>query len=315
MADDDSVFTVVLNYRSAEDTVRCVRSVRQSTHRNQFPTLVDNASGDGSVETLRNEYPAIRVVASCENLGYAAGNNLAIEIALGSRADFVWLLNPDTTVEATTLEAMLQDARLHPEAGLFGPRVLYGGSRPPTISSDGGRIHPDRGGAAENINDGVPAGAVEPVGSYEVDYVTGSSLLVRTAVFEDVGLLPEDYFLYFEEVAFAQRARSAGWSARVDPRATVHHYKRSFGEVPAAYYIYYYIRGRLLFARTYPSVPIEDVEDDLSGFVEGWRRRVVRNAPGWLGTFDEIVSWALEDGRRGVTGRRDEIHTIERPAT
>lgn len=307
---DPRVFTIVLNYRSAEDTVQCLRSVRQSTYRNQFLVIVDNASSDGSVDHLRHEFPAIRLIEASENLGYAGGNNLAIERALEAKADFVWLLNPDTTVEADTLELLLADARLHPESGLIGPRVLYGGSRPLTISSDGGRIDAERGGATENLNDGVPVDQVPPSGSYEVDYVTGSCLLVRASVFEDVGLLPEEYFLYFEETDLAKQATDAGWTARVAPEARVHHYKRSFGSVPTPYYLYYYIRGRLLFARRFPEVSIEEAERDLDEFISRWRRRVADNAPASLETFDRIVAWALDDGRAAVSGRRDDVHDL-----
>lgn len=308
------VFTVVLNYRCAHDTVRCLTSVQQSTYRNQFPLIVDNSSRDGSIEVLRREFPSVRLTETRENLGYAGGNNIAIAQARSAGADFVWLLNPDTTVGSDALERLLAVAESYPEAGLLGPRVLYGGSRPPTISSDGGRIDAERGGAPENINDGVPVEAIQATRSYEVDYVTGSSLLVRAAVFEDIGLLPEEYFLYFEEADFALRARSSGWTVRVDPRATVKHYKRSFGTVPAPYYVYYYIRARLLFAKRFADVPAGEAERDLEEFIRGWRRRVADNAPSWLETFDRIVSLALDDGRAGVTGRRDEIHAMERPA-
>lgn len=308
------VFTVVLNYRTHDDTLRCLESLSQSTRRSQFPVVVDNASGPEAVERLRAGLPATTLLVSGENLGYAGGNNLAIRYALERDAEFVWILNPDTSVEAATLEQLLDTARRRPEAGLLGPRVLYGGSRPLTVSSDGGRIDWQQGGATSNRNDGVAVTELPDEGAHEVDYVTGSSLLVRAEVFEDVGLLPEEYFLYFEETEFACRAAAAGWAALVDVGARIHHYKRSFGPLPEPYYVYYYLRARLLFAQRCSDADPGTVEASLDHFVLSWRDRVGRHAPGWLDTYDWLVDQAFADGHAGRTGRRDEIHAVASPS-
>lgn len=313
MPDLPRVFTLVLNHQHAEDTLRCLASLRQSTYRNQFPIVIDNASQAAVRERLRGALPATVLLESEQNLGYAGGNNLGVTYALERQADMVWILNPDTSVDADALEHLITTAERHPEAGILGSRVLYGASRPTTISSDGGRIDWDSAGGVTNIHDGVPESEVAGEGSHTVDYVTGSSMLIRREVFEDIGLLPEEYFLYFEETDFAVRARNAGWDARVDVRSRVHHYKRSFGQVPAPYYIYYYIRGRLLFAHRHGEVPLEDVEADLDPFILGWRDRVAANAPSWLEEYDALVDRALADGWALRGGRADEIHEMSAP--
>ncbi|MCA1722637.1 MAG: glycosyltransferase family 2 protein, partial [Actinobacteria bacterium] len=191
------VFTVILNYRHVDDTVGCVAALARSSARNQSVVIVDNGSGPSAVDDLHRGCPARPVIASPENLGYAGGNNLGIRYALDRQADFVWLLNPDTRVEPRTLEFLLETMEAIPDAGIIGPRILLGGSKPTTIWFDGGEIDDDAFGATSHLHSGRRDDEV-PVGPpRDVAYVTGACMLVRRAVFDDIGLLPEEWFLYF----------------------------------------------------------------------------------------------------------------------
>jgi len=308
------VTAVVLHYRELEDTARCVRSLQSSDYRNLDIIVVDNGGEPSSPGELRSVVDSrIPVIESGSNLGYAGGNNLGIAVALEMGSEYVWVVNPDLIVESNTLTAMMAAARRHPDAGCIGSRILLGPQHPTRVWFDGGRIDWSSGGAATHINAGVLAAKLPPQGVRPVDYVTGASLLIKAMVFGEIGLLPEDYFLYFEETDFCVRARRRGWSAIIATDVVAWHYKRSSNILPAPYYLYYWPRGRALFSQRYcGEVEVAEYPDFIN-WRDGWRRSVERHAPSWLGEFDRLVNLGLTDGRMGRTGPRRDIETVEPP--
>lgn len=304
------VATIILNYLHADDTVRCVESVQRSNHVDCTVIVVDNGSGEKVLHDLRSGIdPSIDIIETGENLGYAAGNNRGIERGLECHADLVWILNPDTVVEPDTLSRMVAVMRRYPEAGVVGTRILNGAYDPPSIWFNGGVIDWTVGGATTHRDIGRLHCDVPDSGVESADYVTGASMLVRREVFDDIGLIPEEYFLYFEETDFCTRAAQVGWSNLIDSGAILWHYKRSAARTPSPYYVYYFCRGRLLFGRRFAD-QFDGVPPDLEDFIGGWRRKVADRAPRWLDTYNLLVSWAVEDGLAGVEGRRDDIAAI-----
>jgi GT2 family glycosyltransferase len=308
------VFTLVLNYRHTDDTLRCVASVRRSTFRDQRLIVIDNDATQETTAALEAGLPATTILAVRENLGYAGGNNVGIRRALERDADFVWLLNPDVIVEPDTLERLMATAQARPDAGIVGSRGLYHRRRPPPRWFNGGVIDWARGGATSHRDDGLADAVVPAEGPFSVDYATGAAMLVRREVFEDVGLLPESWFLYFEETEFNVLARRAGWEVLLEPRSRVSHDKRSTGRLPAPYYVYYFVRNRLRFGATYSDLALDEVDADLERWVEAWRRKVSDREPGWLPTYERLVAAARADARAGVQGRRDDLDALVRGA-
>lgn len=304
------VFTVVLNYRAVDDTVRCVESLRRSDYRNQSLVVVDNGATEHTAAALSSALPTTTIISSHENLGYAGGNNLGITYALRRHADAVWLLNPDTEVEPSTLSLMVETLSSRPMAGIIGCRVLDGRSPGDVIWSNGERIDWEEGGATAHIDAGRPDREVPAVTPHGTDYVTGACMLVRRDVFDQIGLLPERYFLYFEETDFNTRARQTGWELLIDPRARIRHYQRSYERLPSPRYVYYYVRNRLLFGQRFAPQPFPSLEDSAQRWADGWRRKVEKRAPNWLPTFEQLVSWAVEDARAGREGRREDIDDV-----
>jgi GT2 family glycosyltransferase len=180
--------------------------------------------------------------------------------------------------------------------------ALEAGAASPRIQSDGGRVVWEAGGRSELIGRGTAPGRGGEMRL--VDFVPGAAMLVRRKVFEEVGLLPEEYFLYFEETDFCVRAARAGWKVAVDTRARVVHRFAAPDGLPAETLIYYFVRNRLLFGRRFTEVPFEALLADLDGFIASWRRRVQERKPEWLGRFEELVALAVADARSGVTGWR-----------
>jgi GT2 family glycosyltransferase len=308
------VFAIVLNFRHPEDTLRCIASLRRSAERAVFPVVVNNESGGDDADRLKHNLgSAVPVLETPANLGYAAGNNVGIRHALERDADYVWILNPDTEVEPATLQLMMATMEARPNAGTVGSLNLVGGSSPSIIQFAGGHIDWEAGAVTTSIGQGQPLTSRPRREPYDVDYVAGTSMLVRRGVFEDVGLIPEQYFLYFEETDLQVRAARKGWKSVMNPLARVHHYQRSNGHLPAPYYIYYYIRGRLLFGKEFTDLTDDALEAGLAPFVDGWRTRVADRAPEWLDTYNQLVAWAIADGAAGRTGSRSDVDALTGP--
>ena len=303
---------IVLNHRHDEDTLRCVAALAQSDHPRLSMIVVDNGSGPDAVARLvEGLEPTTSLILSPENIGYAAGNNLAIERALRLGADFVWLVNPDVVVTPETLPVLIGAAGARPAAGIIGCQILEGGSRPSRVLFNGGFVDWERGGAALHRNSGdVFDESADPGPVFDVDYVTGAAMLVRAGVFRSVGLIPEEYFLYFEETDFNLRATRAGWEVVVAPAAVAWHFKRSTGKLPEPYYVYYYVRNRIVFGSRYSSVEPVDIVLDLDEFVHRWRGNIERHAPEWLPVYEELVDTAIAHGLEGRTGRWDELDAV-----
>lgn len=230
------VLTVVLNYRTPDLALRAVEgALREMEGMAGAITVVDNASGDGSMEKISEAVAArgwerVRVVQASHNGGYGAGNNFGVKLGLpdGSDPDYVYILNPDAVPEPGAIRALADFMGRHPKAGFAGSRV-HGedGSyhrtafRFPTILSE--------------LESGAATGPIsrllrrhilsmpEPAGDTEVDWVAGASLMIRHQVFVQTGGFDEHFFLYFEETDLSRRALALGWTSHYVPASRVMH--------------------------------------------------------------------------------------------
>lgn len=239
------ILVVVLNYRTADLTIACLRSVAPHVALlpNMHVVVTDNASGDGSAERIgkvisgENMSSWAELMALPKNGGYAYGNNAAVRPALASATppDYVLLLNPDTVLRPNAIQALVQFMREHPNCGIAGSRLEDPDGTPQTSAfnfpSPWSEL--DRG-----LQLGVVARLIEhklvrrpiPDHACAVDWVAGASMLVRREVFDQVGLIDEAYFLYFEEVDFLLRAKRAGFETYYVPDSrVVHHVGASTG--------------------------------------------------------------------------------------
>jgi hypothetical protein len=214
------VTIVILNWNGASDTVACLRSCAHLVDR-PAPAIVvvDNASTDESVPEIRGEFPATPVIEAPSNLGYAGGNNLGIRWALEAGSEYIWLLNNDTRVGPRALTELVQALRADRGAAMAGSKILYDAD-PDRLWSAGGYF--TRSGLARHRGfDQVDHGQFDQSGP--VGYVTGCSLLVRAEVVRQIGLLLEEYFLYYEDVEWNARAHRLGWTSIYVPTSIVWH--------------------------------------------------------------------------------------------
>lgn len=244
------IFTVVLNWNGSGDTIECVESLKKVVYPNHNILIVDNGSTDGSESILRSLFPDIEVIQTGANLGYAGGNNIGIRHALERGADYIWLLNNDTIVDSRCLKYMVCAAEAGDRVGMVGSKIYYLDS-PETIWFAGGKVDLGRGGLTSHIGMGLKDEGLydEPA---ETDYITGCSILARREMIDDVGLLDENYFLYFEDSDWCLRARKNGWKLLYEPRARLWHKEGAReSEGYSERFIYYSLRNRLYFMKRF----------------------------------------------------------------
>lgn len=237
-----SVWIIIVNYRTADLVVDCLHSVAAeiAEFHNLHTVVVDNASGDGSVEKLMRAIDRegwqgwASVIPSDRNGGFAFGNNAGIRKALQSnpRVDYVMLLNPDTIVHGGAIQALANFMDAHPCAGIAGSLLenaegnaecsAHNALSPLGELDSGARL-----GILSRVLHRYVATLPLREEAFECDWVSGASLMVRREVFEAIDLLDEGYFLYFEEVDFCSRARNAGWKIWFVPASRVVHFEGS----------------------------------------------------------------------------------------
>jgi GT2 family glycosyltransferase len=243
---------VVLNWNGRDDTLECLQSLRSVDYPRFDIMVVDNGSQDGSVAMITARFPELKVIETGRNLGYAGGNNVGLRHALDHGAEFVLLLNNDTTVHPHFLQELVAVAQDHPDAAFFSPKIYFY-AEPGRIWYAGGRWIEDRArfshvgygkqDTGENFN------AIK-----EVDYACGCALLVRASAVPRIGLLDERFFLIFEETDWCYRARDAGFKSIFVPRAIVwHKVSTSFGGSASPIFNYFTTRNRLLWGRKHLS--------------------------------------------------------------
>lgn len=231
------VLVVVLNYRTPELVVRCLESLKREVEQigSVHVVVTDNDSGDGSVEIIggaieANQWDWCTLMPLPYNGGYSSGNNAGIRPHLhaDSGLEYVMLLNPDAYVHEGAVSTLVEFLERRPEVGIAGARVEDG---------EGNRVHsafrfPS---PASELVDGFKLGMLTKLLSdrqllpdlgdeaVQVDWVTGAAMMIRRRVLEEIGLLDDGYFLYFDEVDFCFRAREAGWPAYYVPDSVVTH--------------------------------------------------------------------------------------------
>jgi N-acetylglucosaminyl-diphospho-decaprenol L-rhamnosyltransferase len=239
------ILAVVLNYRTADLTIACLRSIAEQVPRLPHLQVVvtDNASGDGSLERIAQAIAAEHMSGWVEllplpvNGGYAYGNNAPVRKALASATppEYVLLLNPDTVLRPHAIQALVSFMRAHPDAGIAGSRLEDPDGTPQCSAFN----FPS---AWSELDRGLRLGLIArlladklvprpiPERACAVDWVAGASMLIRREVFDHVGLIDEAYFLYFEEVDFLLRAKRAGFETYYVPDSrVVHHVGASTG--------------------------------------------------------------------------------------
>jgi phosphatidylinositol alpha-1,6-mannosyltransferase len=281
------VTIIVLNWNKGKDLIECLESIYRSSYRDFDVIVVDNASEDGSADMVESwasapdrvdpipcrrlalssteeiertdvgrhaeggRMPALTVISSPRNLGFAGGHNLGIALALKSSSESMMLLNSDIMVDQGFLEPLISELGAE-GIGAVGPVVLYHSDRT-RVWQAGGDIFPARGWTRRRF-----AGCrLDDLGSTPAatEYLPGGAVMLKRQALEAVGLLDEQYFLYFEDTDWFVRAAGQGWRFTVVPQSRVWHKETLLGAMAKAISAsYYFSRNRLILVRkNYPA--------------------------------------------------------------
>ena len=267
-----SVVVIVLNWNGKNNTLECIDSLCHLNYANFRIVLVDNGSTDGTVDEVHLLFPNVITLQTGENLGYAGGNNVGIVWALNNAFDYILLLNNDTIVDSELLTAFAHTARrLDRNNCVLGAKIYYF-DRPKKIWFFGGRWK-------ISISDFEHIGIEQDDGpdfasEIQCDYITGCALFASSNIFRSVGLLDENFFLYYEEADWCYRAKAQGSTCFVNPNAKLwHKVSSSFGGSNSPLITYFASRNRLLWVSKHCSRVV--------------RRKIERDA--WLQAFRTVA--------------------------
>ena len=243
---------IILNWREEQQTCRCVAAFRRWESLQPTIFVVDNESSEKSRIALGNVLGPNELIYSQANLGYAGGNNLGIARTLQSRTPFVLLINNDAAIEETDMIHLIDRLRDHPDIAIIGP-VLHERWEDDVQCYIGGRD------IAQNVltREAAKLEDLPRVPGYplcDVDYVPGTVFLARRSVFEQIGLLDEDFFFSGEIADFCKRARDGGHRVCVDLEAAAQHDASETAQpIRDTLYVYYSLRNRFLYANKHHS--------------------------------------------------------------
>lgn len=238
------VATIIVNWNKKDDTLACLRSLREQEAVKVKVILVDNGSVDDSVLNVSDQFPDAAVIENGDNLGYAEGNNVGIRYALDQGFQYIMVLNNDTILAPQCISRLLEDLELHPDAAAAGPKSFYF-ETPEMIYFAGGQI--TRDGRTLHIGIGTQDG---PKYNFPCDteWLTGCAILFRSRSLREVGLFEPKYYLLYEDADWSLRARRRGCRLRFVPGATLwHKTSPSFGKTWSPHYLYYYTRNNFLW--------------------------------------------------------------------
>jgi len=220
---------IIINWNTRQMLLDCIASIEQHAAKLSFEIIVvDNASTDGSVESVRHSYPRVELIQNSSNLGFAKANNLGIKRMKGK---YAVLLNSDTLVLAGALETMTAFMNASPRAGICGPQLLNAdGSfqksfdRFPTLISEFTSKSFLRFFFPRLYRKQFLAGEVPSAGPSAVDFIIGACMVVRKEAIEKAGMLDEDYFFFYEEIDWCHRMKQRGWDVYHVPDARIIHF-------------------------------------------------------------------------------------------
>jgi len=266
------VSVIILNYNNSQDTIKCLKSIYKNIKYKRIQVIViDNGSKTEDVLILKkwfnsqdvefifchkghfsyNNEPFKReliFIENQENLGFAGGNNIGIKYALNCGADYVWLLNNDTIIDKDALIELIKLAEIDKKIGMVSSK-LYCYHDPKKVQYNGEKVVYE---GMEDVKGELPK---------PTNFATGCSLLMRRKFIENVGLLDEDYFLYFGDNDISTRALKAGWKIYYNPYSKVYHKGGASvgGWLKTPLSVYYATRNLLLYCYKHDGSRISEI--------------------------------------------------------
>jgi len=238
------VSIVSVNYDQPQVTCEMLESLRLVTYSNFEILIVDNASPTKSPDIIKEKYPEVQLIVSEKNLGFAGGNNIAIKQTKG---DYILLLNNDTEVKPDFLESLVELMESDKKIGIASSKILYFYEDNMIQYAGIAALNPITSRGESDGDKEIDNGQYNEV--KETYYPHGACMMIRKSVVEEIGLLYEGYFLYYEEYDFADRVRQAGYKIYFQPNSCILHKESISTGKNSPLKTYYLNRNRVLFLR------------------------------------------------------------------
>jgi len=256
----EKVYIIILNYQKWKDTSECILSLMRSGYQNFTVVIIDNDSQNNSLEHIISELSTcsstyntgsihrfenlkeinfddkLVFIQNPGNNGFAAGINPVLSI-LSPRDGYIWLLNPDTVVDQDTLEELVKFKSSNSARTIVGAAVY-------NYNDDSRKFV--YGGGSINFSSGTISNILSSDQKDRIDFISGTCLFTSCRSFRELGLLPEDYFLYWEETEWCYKAKKSGYKLEVCPTAIC--YDKGSTSIGKSFLAdYYYTRNGLRF--------------------------------------------------------------------
>jgi GT2 family glycosyltransferase len=213
---------VLVNWNSFELTKDTLESLQQTTYTNYDCIIVDNGSVDGSGDLIEKSFPNCIVLKSATNKGFTGGNNIGMEFALQHGYEFIMMLNNDVVVEPNFLEPLIARLVQNPTIGAVQPLIYFHHDR--NIIWNAGSTYNTLLGIYNTPDyNKKDSGHQFKNKSKKIDWITGCAFMIRASVLNNVGLLREAFFMYYEDVDLSFRIKSAGYQLDYVPNSVIYH--------------------------------------------------------------------------------------------
>lgn len=292
------VAIILINLNQEIHTQECIESLRKVTYKPIDIILIDNCSVDGSGDRLRIDFPDVIFHQTKENLGFAGGNNAGIKIALEHNADYIMLLNNDTIVDPDFIQPLIEYAQKNPDCGSQSCKIYFY-SKPNTFWYAGGIFNVHKALGKHRGMFETDQRQYDDI--MDIDFATGCMMFTTREVIEKIGLLDEDFFIYFEDADWCLRARSHGMRCIYNPKSKIWHKVSVTNRIDSPFYLYLTMRNKIFILRKHSQPSKWMVR--IPYFLYFYGRQIFRMAVKWhsmRGT--RAIIWGIIDGFRNYSG-------------
>ncbi len=233
---------ITINYNGLKDTCELIDSI---PFNNDLEVIVvDNASEKDEASLISAKYPQVKVIRSSQNLGFAGGNNLGIKAAQGK---YLFFINNDTIFKEFNVQALIDRLESSPKIAVVCPKIRFAWGNNPIQFAGYTPL------SKITVRNQAIGFGEEDHGQYDTahstPYAHGAAMLIKRKALEKVGLMPECYFLYYEELDWSMMIRRAGYEIWYEPKFTVFHKESQTTGQQSPLRTYYLTRNRLLFVK------------------------------------------------------------------
>ena len=239
------VSIVTINYNGLADTCALIETI--PFNENMEVIVVDNASNNHEAETIAKRYPQVNVVQSKKNRGFAGGNNLGIQAAQGK---YIFLVNNDTVFKDYNIQSLIDRIESSSDIAIVCPKIRFAWGKNPIqfagyskLSKISVRNH------AIGFNE-IDCGQHDT--AHSTPYAHGAAMLIRREAIDKVGMMPECFFLYYEELDWSMMFNRAGYQIWYEPKCTIYHKESQATGQDSPLRTYYITRNRLLLVKRNP---------------------------------------------------------------